>query len=241
MQTAVVRDALFRRRAGLLWLLATVTGGWALTYVRGRLYIPDDAAATASAIAANVVPFRVAIVATLVSQVLLLFLALELYRAFAPVERRLSQVLLVSMLVSVTLATANQLPNLVVLLVLGPEPALRTFTQAQRETMVLVLLRVQNGPGQGLLEVFWTPYYVAFGLLVLRTRALPRVLGVLLVAMGVGFAVNILDKLLAPTFYPAFFTRGAMVLGALGGIPTMLWLLARGLPPAMRWLPERTS
>ena len=41
MQTAVVRDALFRRRAGLLWLLATVTGGWALTYVRGRLYIPD--------------------------------------------------------------------------------------------------------------------------------------------------------------------------------------------------------
>jgi hypothetical protein len=64
---------------------------------------------------------------------------------------------------------------------------------------------------------------------VLRTRALPRVLGVLLVLMGTGFAVNILDKLLLPQLHPAFFTQLAMGLGALGGIPTMLWLLVRGL------------
>jgi hypothetical protein len=92
---------------------------------------------------------------------------------------------------------------------------------------------VQNGVGQGLLEIFWTPFYVALGLLVLRTRALPRVLGGLLVLMGSGFAVNLLDKLLVPQFYPAFFTQLAMGLGALAGIPTMLWLLVRGLAPPL--------
>jgi hypothetical protein len=223
-----------RRRAGLLWLAATVSGGWALTFIRGRIYVPGDATATAAAILANALAFRFAIVATLVAQLATLFLALELFRVFAPIERVLARVLLVSMVIGVTLAVANQLPNLVALLLLGPDPQLQAFTQAQRESVVLLLLRVQNGAGQGLLEIFWTPFYVAFGLAALRTRALPRVLGVLLVVMGVGFAVNIIDKLLVPSFEPVFFTRLAMVLGALGGIPTMLWLLVRGIAEPVR-------
>jgi hypothetical protein len=221
------------RRAGLLWLVSTLTGGTALMYVRSHVYVPGDAAATASAILADVLRFRFAIVGALVAQLAMLFLALELYRVFAPVERVLARVLLLAMAISVALACANQLPNLIALLLLGPEPYLQVFPQVQRETSVLLLLRVQNGVGQGLLEIFWTPFYVALGLLALRTRALPRVLGVLLVLMGVGFAVNILDKLLAPQFHPELFTQLAMALGALGGLPTMLWLLVRGLAPPL--------
>ena len=217
------------RRAGLLWLLAAVTGGVAMSYVRRHVYVPGDAVATARAIVSDPFRFRLAIVGALVSQLAMLFLALELYRVFAPAGRTLARVLLVSTAIGVGLASANQLPNLLALLWLGPDPYLRTFSQAQRETLVLVLLRVQNGAGQGVLEIFWTPFYVAFGLLALRTRAMPRVLGVLLVLMGTGFAVNILDKFLFPQFQPAFFTSLAMGLGALAGIPTILWLLIRGL------------
>ena len=205
-----------------------------MSYVRGHVYMPGDAAATAHAIVSDTFRFRLAIVGALVSQLAMLFLALELYRVFAPVERALARVLLVSMAISVALACANQLPNLVALLLLGPEPSLQVFTPAQREALVWLLLRVQNGVGQGLLEIFWSPFYIALGLLAWRTRAWPRVLGGLLVLMGVGFAVNILDKLLVPQFQPALFTQLAMGLGALGAIPTMVWWLARGLvlPPA---------
>jgi hypothetical protein len=94
--------------------------------------------------------------------------------------------------------------------------------------MALFLLRLANGSGQGLLEIFWAPYYVSFGLLVVRSRLLPKVLGVLLMIMGAGFAVNILQKFLIPQLYPATFTQLAMTLGALGGIPTMLWLVIKG-------------
>ena len=226
------------RRAGLLWLLATVCGGVAMSYVRGHVYVPGDAAATAHAILADPLRFRLAIVGALVSQLAMLFLALELYRVFAPSGRVLARVLLVSMVIGVTLACANQLPNLVALLWLKPEPYLEAFTQPQREALVLLLLRVQNGAGQGVLEVFWTPYYIAFGLLVLRTRVLPRVLGMLLVLMGSGFTINILQKFLVPQFHPDFFTILAMGLGALGGIPTMLWLLVRGLSVPVIATPE---
>jgi hypothetical protein len=215
------------RRAGLLWVLATVAGGMAMSYVRGHVYVPGDAAATALALLADPFRFRLAIVGALASQLAMLFLALELYRVFAPAARDLALLLLVSMVIGVALACANQLPNLVALSWHQPEPYLQGFSQQQREALALLLLRVQNGVGQGVLEIFWTPFYVAFGLLAWRTRALPRVLGALLVLMGAGFAVNILDKFLFPQFQPQFFTGMAMTLGAAGAIPTMLWLLVR--------------
>ena len=46
--------------------------------------------------------------------------------------------------------------------------------------------------------------------------------------MGIGFALNVFQKFLFPQFYPALFTQLAMFGGALGGIPTMLWLLIKG-------------
>jgi hypothetical protein len=49
-----------------------------------------------------------------------------------------------------------------------------------------------------------------------------------LVALGAGFAINILQKFLVPPFHPEVFTQLAMTLGGLGGIPTMLWLLIKG-------------
>lgn len=46
--------------------------------------------------------------------------------------------------------------------------------------------------------------------------------------MGVGFALNVFEKFLFPQFYPALFSQLAMLGGALGGIPTILWLLIKG-------------
>ena len=92
----------------------------------------------------------------------------------------------------------------------------------------MIFLRLANSFGQGLLEIFWTPYYLSFGLLIIKSRFLPKIFGILLMIMSVGFAINIFTKFLIPHFYPAIFTQLAMSLGALGGIPTMLWLLIKG-------------
>jgi hypothetical protein len=216
------------RRAGLLWLLTVVTGGFGLFYIRSRVIVPGDAAATAGNILALEPLYRAAIVSSLVSQVLQLFLGLTLFDIFNGFNKRLARVMLVSVLMSVGIAVVNMLNHFGALLISSRPDFLKVFAPAQLEAMALFLLRLANGSGQGLLEIFWAPYYVSFGLLVMRSRFLPKVLGILLTLMGIGFAVNILQKFLIPQLSPAAFTQLAMTLGALGGIPTMLWLLIKG-------------
>ena len=136
--------------------------------------------------------------------------------------------LLASVLISVAIAVVNTLNHFGALLILSQAEFLNVFDTEQRNTMAFLLLRLANGPGQGLLEIFWVPYYFSFGLLILRSRFLPKIFGILLMIMGVGFAVNVFEKFLFPQFYPAAFSQFAMFAGALGGIPTMFWLLIKG-------------
>jgi hypothetical protein len=215
------------RRAGLLWLLTAVMGGFGLFYIRSRVIVPGDAAATAGNILALEPTYRAAIVSSLVSQVLQFFLGLTLFELFKEVNKRLATVVLASVLMSVGIAVVNMLNHFGALLVLSRPEFLKVFAPAQLEAMALSFSGSPNGSGQGS-WIFWAPYYVSFGLLVVRSRLLPKVLSVLLMIMGAGFAVNILQKFLIPQLYPATFTQLAMTLGALGGIPTMLWLVIKG-------------
>ncbi len=216
------------RLPGLLWFLAAVTGGFGLFYIRSNIIVPEDAAATAGNIAASELLYRAAIVSSLFSQLFLFFLGLTLFHLFKEVNKRVATVLLASIMMSVGIAVVNMLNHFGALLVLSHADYLKAFTPEQLNAMAMVFLRLANGSGQGLLEIFWAPYYFSFGLLIIRSRFLPKILGILLMMMGVGFAINVFEKFLIPQFYPAAFTRLAMTLGALGGIPTIFWLLIKG-------------
>lgn len=215
------------RLAGLLYLLAAVTGGFGLFYVRSNLIVSGDAAATAANIVASEFFFRAAIVSSLFSQMFLLFFGLTLFHLFKEVNRVLATVFLISIMMTVAIAVVNQLNNFGALLVLSQADYLKAFNPEQLNAMAMIFLRLANS-GQGLLEIFWTPYFFSFGLLIIKSKYLPRILGVLLMIMSVGYAINILEKFLLPQFHPVMFTRLAMSLGALGGIPTILWLLIKG-------------
>lgn len=216
------------RLAGLLWLLSTVTGGFGMAFMRSNIIVPGDPAATAGNIHASEFWFRAAIAGILFGQVFMFFVGLTLFHLFREVNRRMATVLLASGLMSVGLAVANTLNHFAALLVLSQADFLKVFNHEQLEAIALVFLRLANGPGQGLLEIFWAPFYLSLGLLVIKSGYIPKVIGVLLMIMGAGFAVNILDKFLIPQFHPVMFTRLAMSFAALGGIPTILWLLIKG-------------
>ena len=215
------------RLAGLLWFLSAVTGGLGLSYVRSSVIVVGDAAATAANIVASESLFRVAIVSSLFSQIFLFFLGLTLFHLFKEVNKVLATVCLTSAMMTVAIAVVNALNLFGALLVSSQPDYLKAFNPEQLNAMAMIFLRLANS-GQGLLEIFWTPYYFSFGLLIIRSRFLPKILGILLMIMSVGFAINILTKILIPQFNPAIFTQLAMSLGALGGIPTILWLLIKG-------------
>ena len=216
------------RLAGLYWLLTSIAGGFGLFYIRSRILVKEDAAATAANIMAFQSPYRFAIVCILVAQVFMLFGALTLFRLFKDSDERLVRVILTSAIITVALAVGNTFNHFGALIVLSGVDALKVFTQEQLNAMAFTLVRIANSTGQGLIEIFWAPYYFSFGLLVFKTRAIPKVIGIFLMIMGVGFAINILQKFLIPPYHPETFTQLAMLGGALGGVPTMLWLLIKG-------------
>ena len=216
------------RLAGLLWFLSAVTGGLGLSYLRSSVIVVGDAGATAANIVASESLFRAAIVSTLFSQIFLFFLGLTLFHLFKEVNKVLATVCLTSVMMTVAIAVVNVLNLFGALLVLGQADYLKVFNPEQLNAMTMIFLRLANSFGQGLLEIFWTPYFFSFGLLIISSRFLPKIFGILLMIMSVGFAINVFTKFLIPQFYPAIFTQLAMALGALGGIPTMLWLLIKG-------------
>lgn len=216
------------RLAGLLWFLTALTGGFGLFYIRSKILVVGDAQATAAHIVASEFLFRAAIVSNLFSQVFLFFFGLTLFRLFKEVHKHLATVFLTALLMSIAIGIVNTLNLFGALVVLSPADYLKVFNPEQLNAMAMFFLRLSNSFGQGLLEIFWTPYFFAFGLLIIKSRYLPKILGILLMIMSVGYALNVFTKFLIPQFHPALFTELAMSLGALGGIPTILWLLIFG-------------
>ena len=216
------------RLAGLLWLLSAVTGGFGLFYVRSSVLVVGDAAATAANIVGFQFLFRAAIVSNLLSHVFLFFFGLTLFHLFKRVSKVLATVLLTSVMMTVAIAVVNVLNLFGALLVLSQGDYLKAFNPEQLNAMAMIFLRLANSYGQGLLEIFWTPYFLSFGLLIIKSKSIPKIFGVLLMIASVGFAINILTKFLIPQFYPAVFTQLAMSLSGLAVIPTLFWLLIKG-------------
>jgi len=131
-------------------------------------------------------------------------------------------------MMTVANAVLNALNYFAALLVLGQADYLKAFTHEQRDAVAMIFVSLNNNAGQGLLEIFWTPFYFSFGLLIIRSKFLPKILGILLIVTSLGFPINILQKFLIPQFHPAAFTQMAMALGAIGILPTLLWLLIKG-------------
>jgi Domain of unknown function (DUF4386) len=216
------------RLAGLLFLLQALTIGFSLGYVRANLIVAGDAAATANNIMANESLFRMAIVSNLFSQIFLFFLGLTIFRLFKGVDKTLAAVFLASTLMTVAIAVINSLNNIAALLVLSKADYLNVFGQEQLNAIMMMFLRLNNS-GIGLLELFTALSLFSFGLLIIKSKNMPKILGILLVIASFGFPINTFTKLLIPQFYPATFTRLAMFCGALGGIPIILWLLIKGV------------
>ena len=226
------------RLPGLLWFLSAVFGGFGLFYIRSNIIVPGDAAATAANIMSSQFLYRTAIVSTLFSQVFLFLFGITLFYLFKEVNRVLTTVLLTAVMMTVGISVVNTLNHFAALLVLGQAEYLKVFSPGQLNALAMIFLRLANSFGQGLLEIFWTPYFFSFGILIIRSRFAPKILGVLLMVASVGYAINVFTKFLIPQFHPVMFTRSAMALGALSVLPTLLWFLIIGARISKQPAPE---
>ncbi len=154
------------------------------------------------------------------------FLMLALYRLFKDVDRTLAVLMVILGGLMVTpiyfLNTLNDAAAL--MLVRGPE-FLAVFSGPQREAMALLFLRLHNH-GVAVNEVFWGLWLVPFGLLVYKSRFLPRVLGVWLLLNACVYVTHSVTAVMWPQYAARLWNTLTPL--TLGELAIMLWLIVMG-------------
>ena len=121
------------RFAGLLYILASIPGVFALVYVPGKLIVRGNATATAHNIVVSETLFRLGIAADLICQALFIFVALALYDVLKGVNRRHALLMVTLILVSIPIALLNELNGIAALIrrsgMYGPPSQLMTNRQ----------------------------------------------------------------------------------------------------------------
>lgn len=214
------------RVAGLLYLLGAIIAPIGLLLIPSRLIVGGDAAATADNIRASESLFRIGIASELIHQVIFIFLVLALYRLFKVVDQNLAALMVVlGALVSVPIVFLSVLNEIAALVLLSGAEFVSVFDKSQLDALAYLFLRLHS-QGINLVAIFWGLWLFPFGILVIRSGFIPRVLGVLLMMAGFAYLVDSFTSLLLPQ-YADTVSQFAMVL-YFGELPIIFWLLIWG-------------
>ncbi len=221
------------RIAGAWYLAMGVTAPFGLLYVPGQIVVKDDAAATAERLRTAEGLVRLGIGSELVHQVIAVFLVLALYRLFKPVDEHLARLLVcLGALVSVPIMFVNVLNHVAALTLAKGAPFLAPLDGPQRDALAYLFVRL-HGQGITLASVFWGLWLFPFGLLVIRSGFIPRILGVLLLVAGAAYLASSFTAFVAPQFSGPV-DRVALTL-EMAEIPIIFWLAIWGArQPATR-------
>jgi hypothetical protein len=222
----------YARIAGLLYLYIMVAGTFAELFVRSRLVVSGDAAATAGNLLAHESLFRLGFSAELLHLALDAGVAAILYVLLRPVDRVLALLAaLTRVACGIVLAVAS-LGHFVALRFLDGPEFLRVFAPEQRRAFALLALRL-HGDAYAISLVFFAFTCLALGLLVFRSTFLPRTIGVLMAIAGVCYLISSFAHFLVPAFgarlFPALFVPIFVA-----ELSLTLWLLVRGIDAA-KW------
>jgi len=221
------------RMAGVFQLLESLTATFGQVIVLGRLVVSGNAAATAANILGHERMFWLGFASSLVAVVFHIVYALLFYDMLKPVNRRVSLLALLVLLVASAIQAVTGLLYLTPLLILQSGSSVSAFTSAQLQALALVFLKF-NAYALNIHLVFFGLWCVLTGYLIFRSTFLPRVLGVLLVISGLGWLIY----LFPPVAYRLFpFIAAA---SALGEIPVEFWLMVRGVN-VQRWKEQASA
>jgi hypothetical protein len=223
------------RLAGILYFVTCIPAPFALIYIPRTLIVREDAAETARRVLASETMLRLGIACELVTAVAFLFVVLTLRRLFRGVDTEQSALMVTLFAVSIPISFLNVLNEAAALILLHGAQTLSAFTRPQLEAMALLFLRL-HGYGFNLAAIFWGLWLLPFGLLVYRSRFLPRVLGVLLVINGFAYVIQSFTTVLLPRYRSIvdLFTNPFLA----GELAIALWLLIRGVrQPSLSTVP----
>jgi len=190
------------------------------------LLASDNAAVTARSILAHEMLFRLGIVGDLLIGIIFVFVVLALHRLLEEVDHNLAVLMVILGGIMQTLIFfVNALNWVAALLLVRGADFLAVFDASHRYALAMLFIRL-HAQGNVINEMFWGLWLFPFGVLVIRSRFLPRVLGIWLIVECFAYVILSLTGLLLPQHYDTVFMFGQPAFFA--EIAIMLWLLIKG-------------
>jgi hypothetical protein len=207
------------RWAGVTYLFLIATGIFSLAYAPGQYIVDGDVEATFARLSTNSLLFKSAIVAELACYACFVLLAALLHKVFRDWSETLALVMVGFVLVSVPIGFIAVGEKLSVV-------ELLTDGVGQAGAIDAHFGRYANF--RTLAEVFWGLWLLPYGLLVLKSRAIPWFFGVALILGCCSYVAGVVVPLFWDEYFEAPIVQFASIPRPVGEIGGALWLTVFG-------------
>lgn len=213
------------RIAGLMFLLMVLSGLFAEIFFRQRIFVANDMAATAANISANMLLYRVGIASDIIMSVSYLLTALALYRLLAAVNKQMASLMVLFAAAGCVLLLSNILNEFAPLGLAGASSQPGALPDGQIQSMMMLSYNTYLH-GYMIGQVFFALWVLPLGILIYRSRFLPKVFGVLFVIEVFCGLLSVLVHFLIPD---ATIESALLLPGTVAEFSFMFWLLIRGV------------
>lgn len=207
------------RIAGLVYLGVVITGIFTLAYAPGKLIVEGDPGATAAAMAENIGLFRAANVAALAMCAFFLALPFALARFLSPYGKTAARLMILFVAASIPFS----------LLAVAQHFELARLVASDAAAAEAVDLRhAAYGEWMGVASIFWGLWLAPLGWLILKSGAIPRIIGVFLVLGCIEYLAEYFGPLMSDLYTGSLLQEMLSWTSSIGEIGTCLWLLVMG-------------
>ncbi|WP_438422807.1 DUF4386 domain-containing protein [Aquimarina macrocephali] len=215
------------RIAGVVFLIIIGAGVFAEFFVRQKIFVTDDPVATAANIANNGWLYRLGIVSDLVMILAFFFYPLVLERVFKHVNKNLSKLMVLSVMISVAILCVTMLAMIAPLLLTSGADYMAGFTTDQINGLVTFFLKLHTN-GYVISQVFYGLYLLPLGYMIFKSSLAPKIIGVLLMLGCIGDQIDVIRYFLFPDTQSVLL-QNITTPADLGEMSLCLWLLIMGL------------
>jgi hypothetical protein len=215
------------RIGGVFYLLIIVAGLMGEFFVRAKLIVSGDAAATTNNIESSSLLWRFGIAGDLFMHVCDIPLVLIFYILLKPVSKNLALLAMLFVLTQTAVLIASKLILFMPLFLASDVGYLKVFAPDQLHALSYLAIRLDAyGFGVGL--IFFGFSCLILGHLISRSGYLPKLIGILMQIAGACYLVNSVTLILAPAIADILFPV-ILLPSFIGELSFCLWLLVKGV------------
>src|SRR5216684_5697527 len=226
-RTVETSPQLYARVGGVLYLIIIVLGIFGEAFVRDRIFVSGDAAATAANLRSLESLWRFGIATELFLLICAIALTLIFYVLLRPISKELALLAVFFNLVSLAVEAVAALDLVAALFPLGNAGYLKAFPPEQLYAMASLAIK-SHSYGFGVALIFFGCTCLILGYLIFKSGFLPKALGVLMQIAGLSYLTDSFALILAPNFANRIFPA-VLVPAYVGEASLCLWLLVKGV------------